>query len=39
MSMIGDLLSERLKDRNWVVVFKTLILSHNLMSLGHEVSQ
>lgn len=38
MSVLADLISERLKDKNWVVAFKTLIVSHNLMSLGHEVS-
>ncbi|XP_064404665.1 phosphatidylinositol-binding clathrin assembly protein-like isoform X2 [Halichondria panicea] len=36
MSVLADLISERLKDKNWVVAFKTLIVSHNLMSLGHE---
>lgn len=32
-----DLIAERLKHTSWVVVFKGLILSHNLMSLGNEV--
>ncbi len=37
IAVLVDLVSERLKDKNWVVAFKTLIVSHNLMTLGHEV--
>ena len=37
MSVLVDLVSDRLRNTNWVVVFKGLIVSHNLMSLGNEV--
>ena len=37
MSILVDLVGDRLRNTNWVVVFKGLIVSHNLMSLGNEV--
>lgn len=33
---LADLLNERLRNSKWVVVFKGLILAHNLMTLGNE---
>ncbi len=38
MVIISDMLGERLHNTNWVVVFKALIASHTLMTLGNEVS-
>lgn len=38
ISTLVDLVADRLRNSNWVVVFKALIVSHNLMSLGNEVS-
>ena len=38
MVSLADLLFERLKNTSWVVVFKDLITTHNLMTLGNEVS-
>ena len=37
MPDIVGMLSERLRNSNWVVVFKALITTHNLMVLGNEV--
>ena len=37
MSVLVDLVGDRLRNGSWVVVFKGLIVSHNLMSLGNEV--
>lgn len=34
--VLVDLVGDRLRNTNWVVVFKGLIVSHNLMSLGNE---
>ena len=38
MVSLADLLFERLKNTSWVVVFKNLVTTHNLMTLGNEVS-
>ena len=37
MSLLVDMLGERLRNANWIVVFKSLITTHNLMTLGNEV--
>lgn len=37
MPVMADLLADRLRINNWVVAFKALITSHNLMTLGNEV--
>ena len=37
MPVLADLLADRLRINNWVVAFKALITSHNLMTLGNEV--
>jgi len=37
-TILADLIGDRLKHNSWVVVFKTLILSHNLMTIGNDVS-
>jgi hypothetical protein len=36
MATLADYLVERLKNTSWVVVFKDLITTHNLMTLGNE---
>lgn len=38
MPVLADLLADRLRVNNWVVAFKALITSHNLMTLGNEVT-
>ena len=38
MATLSDLMFERLKNTSWVVVFKNLIVAHNLMTLGNEVT-
>ena len=38
MPVMADLLADRLRINNWVVAFKALITSHNLMTLGNEVT-
>ena len=37
MPVMADLLADRLRINNWVVAFKALITSHNLITLGNEV--
>jgi len=37
LPMLVDMLSDRFRNSNWVVVFKALIVTHNLMTLGNEV--
>lgn len=37
MPVMADLLADRLRINNWIVAFKALITSHNLMTLGNEV--
>lgn len=37
MPVLADLIADRLRVNNWVVAFKALITSHNLMTLGNEV--
>jgi len=36
LPMLVDMLSDRFRNSNWVVVFKALIVTHNLMTLGNE---
>lgn len=36
MSLLVDMLGERFRNANWIVVFKSLITTHNLMTLGNE---
>jgi hypothetical protein len=36
MATLADYIFERLKNTSWVVVFKNLILAHNLITLGNE---
>ncbi|XP_065907439.1 phosphatidylinositol-binding clathrin assembly protein LAP-like [Dysidea avara] len=36
MPVMVDLLADRLRINNWVVAFKALVTSHNLMTLGNE---
>jgi len=38
MATLSDLMFERLKNTSWVVVFKNMIVAHNLMTLGNEVT-
>ena len=38
MVVISDMLGERFHNSNWIVVFKALITSHTLITLGNEVS-
>lgn len=38
MVAVADMLGERVHNTNWVVVFKALITSHTLITLGNEVS-
>lgn len=35
--ILVDMVSARLHNTSWVIVFKALILTHNLMTLGNEV--
>ena len=37
MATLADYIFERLKNTSWVVVFKNLVLAHNLITLGNEV--
>lgn len=37
MPELADMMLERTRNGNWVVVFKALISTHNLMVLGNEV--
>jgi len=37
MPVLADLLADRFRVNNWIVAFKALITSHNLMTLGNEV--
>jgi len=37
MPVLADLLADRLRVNNWIVAFKALITSHNLLTLGNEV--
>lgn len=36
MATLADYIFERMKNTSWVVVFKNLIMTHNLMTLGNE---
>ncbi|CAI7999864.1 Phosphatidylinositol-binding clathrin assembly protein [Geodia barretti] len=36
MATLADYIFERLKNTSWVVVFKNLVLAHNLITLGNE---
>lgn len=38
MVVLVDLLNDRLRHSSWVVVFKCLIVAHNLVTLGNEVT-
>ena len=37
MPELADMLLERTRNGSWVVVFKALISTHNLLVLGNEV--
>ena len=39
LTTLADLINDRMRNSSWVVVFKALIVSHNLMTLGNEVVQ
>ena len=38
MPQLVEMIGDRYNNASWIVVMKALITSHNLMSLGNEVS-
>ena len=38
MPQLVEMIGDRFNNTSWIVVMKALITSHNLMSLGNEVS-